>query len=148
MTRAAITAVFVSTVALLIVGPGTGDTGRTANAAVSGTIVFDGIWTSRTGQPQFQAVINHFEKLYPNVHVAYRPIGPGLPIALAAAVAAGQPPDMADLAQPGAVQEPVDAGELKPIAYANEVIGENFAARWKALGTFDGKLYALVFKAA
>ena len=62
------------------------------------------------------------EKLYPNVHVQYRPIGPGLPIALKAAVAAGHPPDMADLAQPGAVQELVDAGKLKPIDYANAAI--------------------------
>jgi alpha-glucoside transport system substrate-binding protein len=148
MTRAAATAFFVSALALLIAGVGTGDTGSAPNSAVAGTIVFDGVWTSRTGRPQFQAVINHFAKLYPNVHVAYRPIGPGLPIALGAAVAAGHPPDMADIAQPGTIQELVDGGKLKPIAYANAAISKNFAPRWKALGTFNGKLYALVFKAA
>jgi alpha-glucoside transport system substrate-binding protein len=146
--RTAITAVCALAVALVAAGAGIGKTGATPNSAVSGTIVFDGVWTSSTGQPQFQAVIDQFERLYPNVHVAYRPIGPGLPIALEAEVAAGHPPDMADLAQPGAVQELVDAGKLKPITYANAAISANFAPRWKALGTFDGKLYALVFKAA
>jgi alpha-glucoside transport system substrate-binding protein len=143
MTRAAVTAFFASAVALVIAGAGS-----TSTTAVSGTIVFDGVWTARTGQPQFQSVINHFERLYPNVHVAYRPIGPGLPIALEASVAGGRPPDMADVAQPGTIQELVDQRKLKPIAYANAVISKNFDPRWKALGTFDRKLYALVFKAA
>jgi alpha-glucoside transport system substrate-binding protein len=148
VSRTGVTAFFVAAVGLLISGVGAGAGGPGPDSAVSGTIVFDGVWTARTGQPQFQAVINHFEQLYPNVHVEYRPIGPGLPIALEAAVAAGHPPDMADLAQPGAVQELVDAGKLAPITYAKEVISRNFAPRWKALGAFDGKLYALVFKAA
>jgi alpha-glucoside transport system substrate-binding protein len=148
MPRASITASVVAAVVLVIAGAGAGAVGPAPDSAVSGTIVFDGVWTARTGQPQFQAVINHFTRLYPNVHVEYRPIGPGLPIALAAAVAAGHPPDMADLAQPGAVQQFVDEGKLKPIAYANAVISTNFAPRWKALGSFDGRLYALVFKAA
>src|SRR5262245_52505322 len=113
MTRGGLTTFFVSAVALLVAGAGTGDAGRMAagsgkDPTVSGTIVFDGIWTTRTGQPQFQAVINQFERLYPNVRVDYRPIGPGLPIALEAAVASGHPPDMADLAQPGAVQSLVE----------------------------------------
>src|SRR5262245_16958643 len=107
MTRAGITA-FASLVLLMVAGAGTGAGGPTPDATVSGTIVFDGVWTARTGQPQFQAVIDQFERLYPNVHVEYRPIGPGLPIALTAEVAAGHAPDMADLAQPGAVQELVD----------------------------------------
>jgi ABC-type glycerol-3-phosphate transport system substrate-binding protein len=152
MTRARFTAFLAAAVGLLVAGAGAGDGAGTpvgaVNTAVSGTIVFDGVWTARTGQPQFQSVINRFERLYPNVHVDYRPIGPGLPIALEATVAAGHPPDMADLAQPGAVQELVNAGKLKPITYASSVIGTNFAPRWKALGAFDGKLYALVFKAA
>jgi len=37
---------------------------------------------------------------------------------------------------------------LKPITYANATISKNFAPAWKQLGTFNGKQYALVFKAA
>jgi alpha-glucoside transport system substrate-binding protein len=55
---------------------------------------------------------------------------------------------MADIAQPGTVKQFADQGKLKPITYANATISANFAPAWKKLGTFDGKQYALVFKAA
>jgi alpha-glucoside transport system substrate-binding protein len=145
MTRAFVTTCLVSATALLVAGAGTG---ASQSSGPSGTIVFDGVWTSGSGQQQFQDVIDQFEKLYPSVHVEYRPIGPGLPFALTIGDGAGRLPDMADVPQPGAVQQLVYEGKLKPIAYANGVISKNFAPRWKALGTFDGKLYGLVFKAA
>jgi hypothetical protein len=55
---------------------------------------------------------------------------------------------MADIAQPGTVKQFAEQGKLKPITYANSTISKNFAPAWKTLGTFNGKLYALVFKAA
>src|SRR5262249_60806903 len=132
MTRAGIIAFFAAAVVLLITGVGAGAGAPAPNSAVSGAIVFDGVWTARTGQPQFQAVINQFERLYPKVHVEYRPIGPGLPIALAEGGA--QLPDMADVPQPGAVQQLVNEGKLKRITYADAVISQNFAPRWKEPG--------------
>ena len=118
------------------------------NKGVSGTISFDGIWTASSGQKNFQDVIKGFNKLYPKVHVNYKPVGNNLPTVLATAVAGGHPPDMADIAQPGTIQQFVNQGKLKPIGYASGVIGSNFAPAWKKLGTYNGKLYALVFKAA
>jgi ABC-type glycerol-3-phosphate transport system substrate-binding protein len=118
------------------------------NKGVSGTISFDGIWTASSGQKNFQDVIKGFNKLYPNVKVNYKPVGNNLPTVLATAVAGGHPPDMADIAQPGTVKQFATQGKLKPIGYANGVISKNFAPAWKQLGTFNGKLYALVFKAA
>ncbi|HZQ81598.1 MAG TPA: extracellular solute-binding protein [Gaiellaceae bacterium] len=118
------------------------------NKSVSGTISFDGIWTASSGQKNFQDVIKGFNKLYPNVHVNYKPVGNNLPTVLATAVAGGHPPDMADIAQPGTVQQFATEGKLKPISYANGVISKNFSPGFKALGTYNGKLYALVFKAA
>jgi alpha-glucoside transport system substrate-binding protein len=118
------------------------------NRAVSGTVTFDGIWTSSSGQKQFQDVINAFNKIYPNVHVNYKPVGNNLPTVLATAVAGGHPPDMADIAQPGTVAQFAAQGKLKPITYAQGTIKKNFAPAWQKLGTFGGKLYALVFKAA
>jgi alpha-glucoside transport system substrate-binding protein len=67
---------------------------------------------------------------------------------LATAIAGGHPPDMADIAQPGYIKQLVSQGKLKPISYANGVIASNFAPAWRQLGTFSGKPYALVFKAA
>jgi len=123
-------------------------TNAKVNTAVSGTVTFDGIWTSSSGQVQFQDVIKGFNKLYPNVHIDYKPVGNNLPTVLATAVAGGHPPDMADIAQPGTVKQFATEGKLKPITYASGVISKNFAPAWKTLGTFNGKLYALVFKAA
>ncbi len=118
------------------------------NSNVKGTITFDGIWTASSGQKNFADVIKGFNKLYPNVHVNYKPVGSDLPTVLATAVAGGHPPDMADIAQPGTVKQFATQGKLKPISYAASTIGKNFAPAWKTLGTFNGKLYALVFKAA
>jgi len=143
-------------VALVAVAAGCGggskksSSGNTTSSTsnVSGTVTFDGIWTSSTGQKQFQAVIDGFNKLYPKVNVKYKPVGNNLPTVLSTAVAGGHPPDMADIAQPGTIQQFVNQGKLKPITYASSVMDQNFAPAWKQLGTFNGKLYALVFKAA
>src|SRR5206468_12727528 len=50
-----------------------------SNANIKGSITFDGVWTSSSGQKQFQDVINAFNKKYPNVKVNYHPIGDSLP---------------------------------------------------------------------
>jgi len=118
------------------------------NTSVSGSVTFDGIWTSSTGQKQFQDVINGFNKVYPNVHVHYKPVGNNLPTVLTTAVAGGHPPDMADIAQPGTIQQFANQHKLKPITYASSVMQQNFAPAWVQLGTFNGTLYALPFKAA
>jgi alpha-glucoside transport system substrate-binding protein len=55
---------------------------------------------------------------------------------------------MADLPQPGFVEELAREGHLRPITYAKATVARNFAPIWRRLGTYDGKLYALVFKAA
>jgi alpha-glucoside transport system substrate-binding protein len=154
MSRTRIVVVGVAvTMALLAAGlagasPRSHATHSGVNAGISGTITFDGIWTSSSGQKQFQDVINAFQKKYPGVKVNYKPVGNNLPTVLATAVAGGHPPDMADIAQPGTVQQFVNQGKLKPITYAKSVIGSNFAPSWAKLGTFSGKLYALPFKAA
>jgi len=120
----------------------------TANSSVSGTVTFDGIWTSSSGAKQFADVIAGFNKLYPKVKINYKPVGDNLPTVLSTAVAGGHPPDMADIAQPGFVQQLANQNKLKPITYAVGTIGKNFAPAWRQLGTFNGTLYALVFKAA
>jgi len=151
-SRIVVVALAVAATALLVAGIAGAKTSAHArvhqNLAVKGSISFDGIWTSSSGQKQFQDVINAFNKIYPNVHVNYKPVGNNLPTVLSTAVAGGHPPDMADIAQPGTVAQFAKQGKLKPIRYATSVISQNFAPAWKQLGTYSGKLYALVFKAA
>ena len=49
---------------------------------------------------------------------------------------------------PGTSSSSSQQGQLKPITYAKSAIAANFAPSWLQLGTFSGKLYALVFKAS
>jgi len=147
-------AVLVSAIALVAVGLAGADTSSRAkgaaagqNLAVAGSISFDGIWTGSEATA-FGKVIAAFNKVYPNVHVNYKPVGNNMPTVLGTAIAGGHPPDMADIAQPGLVKQLADQGHLKPLTYAKSTIAANFAPAWQQLGTFDGKLYALVFKAA
>jgi alpha-glucoside transport system substrate-binding protein len=116
-------------------------------AAVSGSISFDGIWTGSEATA-FGRVIKAFNKKFPNVKVNYKPVGNNVPTVLATAIAGGHPPDMADIAQPGLVKQLAQQGHLKPITYAKSAIAANFAPSWLKLGSVNGKLYALVFKAA
>ena len=150
MTRKRIALVGIAAaLALLIAGAaGAKVRSHTGTSAVSGTITFDGIWTASSGQKQFADVIAAFNKQYPNVKVNYKPVGNDLPTVLATAVAGGHPPDMADIAQPGTVAQLATQGKLKPITYAKSAIAANFAPAWQQLGTYNGKLYAIVFKAA
>jgi alpha-glucoside transport system substrate-binding protein len=123
-------------------------TGTTAGSTtLSGNITFDGVWTGNEAK-NFGAVIAAFNKLYPKVKVNYKPVGDNLPTVLSTAVAGGNPPDMADIAQPGLVKQFVDKGALKPIGYATTVFKANFSPAWVALGTFNSKIYGLVFKAS
>jgi alpha-glucoside transport system substrate-binding protein len=148
-TRAALSVV-VGSIAVAVLAVGLASAGtkrRLTTSAVSGSISFDGIWTGSEAN-SFSRVIKVFNDVYPEVHVNYRPVGNNVPTVLATAIAGGHPPDMADIAQPGLVNQLAKQGRLKPITYAKSVIAANFSPVWQKLGTYDGKLYALVFKAA
>jgi ABC-type glycerol-3-phosphate transport system substrate-binding protein len=116
-------------------------------SAVSGSITFDGVWSAGEAAA-FGDVIKAFNKTTPKVKVNYKSLGDNLPTILATSVAGGRPPDMADIAQPGLIQQFANKGALKPISYAKGTMAANFAPSWLKLGTFNGKLYGLVFKAS
>jgi alpha-glucoside transport system substrate-binding protein len=128
-------------------GATTHRSGTTNKAAVSGSINFDGVWSGAEAAA-FGDVIKAFNKTTPNVHVNYKSLGDNLPTVLGTAVAGGRPPDMADIAQPGLIQQFATKGSLKPITYAKGVMSANFKPSWIKLGTFNGKFYGLVFKAS
>jgi ABC-type glycerol-3-phosphate transport system substrate-binding protein len=145
---AAATALLVAGLAGAMTSSGKKARSSGQNLAVSGTVTFDGIWTSSTGQKQFEDVISVFNKKYPKVKINYNPVGNNITTVLPTVVAGGHPPDMADIAQPGLIKQFVDQKKLKPISYAASTIAKNFTAPWRAIGTYNGKLYSLVFKAA
>jgi hypothetical protein len=150
----------ISIVALVAVATGCGSSSKNAatttapatttgpaNTNVSGSVSFDGIWTGSEATA-FGHVIKAFNKVYPHVHINYKPVGNNVPTVLATAIAGGRPPDMADIAQPGLLKQLAQQGHLKPITYATGTIAANFAPAWLHLGSVNGTLYALVFKAA
>jgi alpha-glucoside transport system substrate-binding protein len=152
--RAVRLAVLAGVVAVLVAvaagcGGGGGKSGgtTTGNSSVKGSVKFWGIWAA-TEQKAFQKVIDGFHKQYPNVTVTYQSKGNDIPTVLSTAISGGNPPDMADVAQPGLVKQLVQQGKLKPITYAKPAIGDNFSPAWEKLGEVNGKLYALLYKAS
>jgi ABC-type glycerol-3-phosphate transport system substrate-binding protein len=117
------------------------------NTTVSGSVKMWGIWSAEE-QTAFEKVIKGFNKQYPKVHVSYSSKGNDIPTVLSTAIAGGNPPDVADVAQPGLVKQFVQQHHLKPITYAKSVIKQNFAPAWANLGVVNGKLYALLYKAS
>jgi hypothetical protein len=105
------------------------------------------VW-SGDEQASFQAVIDGFTELYPNVTVQYTGAGDQLPTVLSTAVQGGNPPSVAAVAQPGLMRDFVDQGVLKPLDFAADAIDENFSASTIEVGTVDGTLYGLLFKGA
>ena len=130
-------------------GGGGGNSGGTStgNSSIKGSVKFWGIWAANE-QKAFQKVIDGFHKQYPNVTVTYQSKGNDIPTVLSTAIAGGNPPDMADVAQPGLVKQLVQQGKLKPITYAKSTIAANFSAAWEKLGEVGGKPYALLYKAS
>ena len=124
-----------------------GGTTTSGKSSVSGTVKFYGIWAG-TEQKAFEKVIAGFNQQYPNVTVNYQSKGNDIPTVLATAIAGGNPPDMADIAQPGLVKQLVTQGNLKPITYANATINANFTPAWANLGKVAGVTYALLYKAS
>ena len=152
--RVAVTAVAATALAVLPTALAKADVAMSggvarydATSAVSGSISFDGVWTGAEAK-HFGAVIAAFSRLYPKVKVNYKPVGDNLPTVVGTALAGGHPPDMADVAQPGLVKQWADKGSLKPLTFAASTYRSNFSPSWLKLGTFDGKLYGLVFKAS
>jgi ABC-type Fe3+ transport system substrate-binding protein len=105
------------------------------------------VWTGEE-QASFQAVIDEFTKLYPNVTVSYTSAGDQLPTVLSTAVQGGNPPSVAAVAQPGLMRDFVNQGVLKPLDFASDVINENYSASTIEVGTVDDVLYGMLFKAA
>ena len=115
--------------------------------AVSGKVSMIGIWTA-TEQKSIQAVIAGFHKKFPGVTVSYTSAGNDTPTVLKTRLAGGKPPDVAAVAQPALVREFAKGGKLKPITFAQGVIRTNYGPSGVALGSVNGKLYGLFFKAS
>lgn len=115
--------------------------------SVSGNVSVMAVW-SGTEQKSFQAVIDDFNKLYPNVKVKFTSAGDQLPTVLSTAVQGGNPPSIAVVPQPGLMQQFAQRGALMPLDFAKGTLAANYTPDWIKLTTVNGHVYGLVFKGA
>jgi ABC-type glycerol-3-phosphate transport system substrate-binding protein len=134
------------TAAILLAGCADGHASSTARST-PGTLRVVGAW-SGVEEQRFRLVLDSFERLT-GVRVVYTPASNGVPALLGSLQAAGRLPDVAFLPQPGLLRQYARAHLLVPIdKVAGPEVRRNFAAVWRHLGSADGHLYGVWFKAA
>lgn len=139
----------VAGLALVAAGCGGGDDDGAATGSedVSGSIAIQAIWAG-TEQESFQAVIDGFTGLYPNCSVSYTSGGDNNAQLLSTAVEGGNPPDIAAVGQPGLMKDFADKGALQSLEDIRQDVVDNFGDSVAELGSVDGTLYGVLFKAA
>ena len=140
----------VGALAFVAAGCGGGDDGGGAaegSEDVTGNVSMMAIW-SGTEQENFQAVIDAFNELYPNVSVKYTSGGDNLAPLLSTAVQGGNPPDIACIAQPGLMADFVSQDALQSIDDLRPDIVDNCGEAVADVGAIDGTQYAVMWKAS
>jgi alpha-glucoside transport system substrate-binding protein len=114
-------------------------TGQTVEVAAT--------WTS-SEQTNFEKVLSLFED-QTGATVRYISAGDDVAAYLGPKIEGGKPPDLAILPQPGVLQSFVADGDLIPIDdFAGDIVDENFGPGAREVGSVDGTLYAVWFRAA
>ena len=121
--------------------------GSEARLARGQTVEVLAVWTG-VEQQHFARVVADFHART-GVSVTYTSASAGVADALARRVAAGRPPDIAFLPQPGALRQYAARGLLVPLdRVATAAVARNYSPVWRDLGSFGGHLYGVWFKAA
>ena len=106
-----------------------------------------GVW-SGSEATEFAKVLKLFQQ-QTGIKVRYAYETRDIATKLEALVKSGCVPDVALLPQPGTMADLARRGALKPIGgVAGDLVARNYSPSWRALGTVDGKLYGVWFKAA
>jgi ABC-type glycerol-3-phosphate transport system substrate-binding protein len=139
----------VAALAFAAAGCGGDDGGGGAEGSedVTGSISIMAIWGGEE-QESFQAVIDGFTELYPNVDVKYTSGGDNLAPLLSTAVEGGNPPDIAAIGQPGLMADFAAKNAIQPIDDLRDAIVEAFGESVADVGAVDGTQYAVMFKGA
>jgi alpha-glucoside transport system substrate-binding protein len=128
--------------------PACGGTGDDRPEITGATLEVVGVWDTDEAAA-FRQVLDAFEART-GATVAYTSTeGEDIAAVLDARVAAGDPPDVAFLPQPGLLDRYAREGVLQPLG--GDIAGDvrqRYAPEWRRLGTVDGELYGVWFKAA
>lgn len=115
-------------------------------AATAGLEV-TGVWTGVEEQ-RFEAVLEAFTAST-GIPVTYTSLGDDASAVLRARVDAGAPPDVAVLSQPALLEDFARQGMLHPLDDdVRRAVEQHYDPVWRRLGTVDGSLYGVWFKAA
>jgi alpha-glucoside transport system substrate-binding protein len=118
----------------------------TPSTHIGGTLNVWAEWNS-TEQTNFLNSIKPFEDST-GVTVNYASKGSNTDTAVEAAVSGGAPPEVAFLPDPAAMDTLAQEGALKPISSVVGSAINNFSTAWQNLGSYNGTLYGIWYKAA
>lgn len=126
---------------------GGGDTGGGAGEFAGITLEVSAAW-SGAEQKNFEAVLAAFEA-DSGATVNYTSFGDNAATTLGTQIEGGNPPNVAMLAQPALMQSLVADGNLQPLSDAAiAAVTANYSQSWIDLGSVDGKIYGVWFKAS
>jgi alpha-glucoside transport system substrate-binding protein len=154
LAAVAVTAVAVMLVAACSSNSKTTNTGPNSNSSTASAANIKGQhleviaeW-SGAEQAAFQAVLKGFETKT-GATVTYTSGGDNTSVLVNTRLAGGDPPDVALIAQPGAVVALAAKNQIYPLTGdALTATQADFSPAWQQLGTLNGKLYGVFFKAA
>jgi alpha-glucoside transport system substrate-binding protein len=114
---------------------------------LNGDISVAAVWTGDE-QASFEAVLDAFSE-QTGVNTSYASTGDDGGAYLGTQIEGGNSPDVAMLPQPGLMADLANEGSLESIGdAAGAALDENYAPVWRDLGSVDGTLYGIYFKAA
>lgn len=140
--------------ALSVIAIGVADCGSSPSSTSAATqdlkgqtIQVAGVW-SGDEQRDFEQVLTVFER-QTGATVQFTSAGDQLPTVLQTKIAGRNPPNIAFLAQPGAIVQFAKEGALKPLpADVLSTVNQYQSPAWSRFGTVDGKVYGVWFDAS
>ena len=124
-------------------GTGDGDTGEFAGTTLSVVAAWSG-----AEQQNFEAVLAEFTART-GAEVSYESFGDNGPTYLQGKLEGGAPPNVAIVGQPALLQSLAKNGDISPVADSvAQQVEQNYSQSWIDLGSVDGDLYGVWFKAA
>ncbi|PWB97396.1 ABC transporter substrate-binding protein [Homoserinimonas hongtaonis] len=139
---------FAAVVGLTLAGcSGSGDN-NDDDAEFSGeTLEVSGAW-SGAEQENFEKVLDKFEQ-DTGATVNYSSFGDKAATTLGTQIEGGSPPNVAMLAQPALMTQLAQDGNLVPLSQdVLDEVNDNYSQSWIDLGTVDGEVYGVWFKAS
>jgi ABC-type Fe3+ transport system substrate-binding protein len=107
------------------------------------------VWTEGTGEQQRMIEILDAFEASTGATAEFTSTGDDIASVLGPRIEGGDPPDVAILPQPGLLIDYAEEGSLIEIEdAAGDEVDANYASVWRELGSVDGTLYGVWFKAA